>query len=101
MVKELKKKENKKIYLIKFLCGQNLKDWRKDGNFSKLYSAGSSKYGSVYWELSHEIDLLNYLVGKPDLFLQQCKYKTFNMNVHDISNTILIMEKKDCLVQFL
>ena len=46
---------------------------RKDGNFSKLYSAGSSKYGSVYWELSHEIDLLNYLVGKPDSFLQQCK----------------------------
>lgn len=95
LVKELKKKENKKIYLIKFLCGQNLKDWRKDGNFSKLYSAGSSKYGSVYWELSHEIDLLNYLVGKPDsLFCSNINSKTFNMNVHDISNTIFNYGKK-------
>ena len=101
MVKELKKKENKKIYLIKFLCGQNLKDWRKDGNFSKLYSAGSSKYGSVYWELSHEIDLLNYLVGKPDsLFCSNVNSKTFNMNVQDISNTIFNYGKKRFLVFF-
>ena len=94
LVNELKKKENKKIYLIKFLCGQNLKDWRKDVNYTKLYSAGSNKFGAVYWELSHEIDLLNYIVGKPDsLYSNNFNSRNLKVKVHDISNTIFNYKK--------
>ena len=64
MVKELKKKENKKIYLIKFY-GQNLKDWRKDGNFSKLYSADQVNMVRLLGIISRN-RFVNYLVGKPD-----------------------------------
>lgn len=95
LIKELSKNENKKIYLVKFLCGQNLKDWRKNKNIAKLYSAGSKKYGSVYWELSHEIDLLNYMIGKPDsLYSNNLNSETFNIGVNDISNTIFNYKKK-------
>jgi len=58
-------KKDKNIYLIKFYVGQNLKHWRRNGNFRKLFSAGNKYYGSVFWELCHEIDILNYIFRKP------------------------------------
>lgn len=58
-------KKDKNIYLIKFYVGQNLKQWRSPNNFRKLFSAGNKYYGSVFWELCHEIDILNYIFKKP------------------------------------
>ena len=87
---ELKKRENKKLFLVKFLCGQNLNDWRKNSNYKKLFSAGQKKYGSVYWELSHEIDLINFIIGKPSLVYSDHKCTNFlKVKGNDISNTIL------------
>ena len=95
LVKELIKKENKKIFLVKILCGQNLKDWRKHSDYKKLYSAGKKNYGAVYWELSHEIDLLNYILGKVDAVYSEHKNtKNLQINVHDLSNTILNFKNK-------
>lgn len=94
--KELKKRENKKLFLIKFLCGQNLKDWRKNSNYKNLFSAGQKKYGSVYWELSHEIDLVNFIVGKPNLVFSNHQNTNFlKIKVDDLSNTILNFKKKN------
>ena len=94
--KELKKKENKKLFLIKFLCGQSLKDWRKNSNYKSFLSAGQKKYGSVYWELSHEIDLVNFIVGKPNLIFSYHKNTNFlKTNVNDLSHTILNFKKKN------
>jgi len=59
-------KKDKDIYLIKFFVGQNLKQWRGYDNFRKLFSAGNKYYGAVFWELCHEIDILNYIFKKPE-----------------------------------
>jgi predicted dehydrogenase len=95
LVKELLKKENKKIFLVKILCGQNLKDWRKNSDYKKLYSAGKKNYGAVYWELSHEIDLLNHLLGKiTTVYSEHKNTENLKIKVHDLSNTILNFKNK-------
>ena len=93
--KELKKRVNKKLFLIKLFCGQNLKDWRKNSNYKKLFSAGNKNYGSVYWELSHEIDLVNYIIGRPNLVYSNHKNtNNLKIEVNDLSNTILNFKNK-------
>lgn len=95
LIKELKKKENRKIYLAKFFCGQNLKDWRKYKSYKKFYSAGKKYFASVFWELSHEIDLLNYIFGKPKTVYSDHKKTQINkLGVCDISNTIFSYDNK-------
>ena len=71
-------------------CGQNLKNWRKNSNYKILFSAGNKNYGSVYWELSHEIDLINFIIGKPSLVYSDHKNTNYlKIKVNDLSNTIL------------
>ena len=88
--KELKKKENKNVYLIKFFCGQNLKDWRKNKNYKNLFSAGNNYYGSVIWELCHDIDTLQYIYKKPKkIFSNITNSKYLKVNTSDISISTL------------
>ena len=93
--KELKKKENKKVFLFNFMCGQNLKDWRGKKNYKKLYSAGEKKYSSVYWELCHEIDLVNYLFGFPlKIYSSHLSTNFLKLNINDICNINFYFKKK-------
>ena len=99
--KELKKKENKNTYLIKFSCGQNLKDWRNKLNYKKLHSAGNNYYGSVNWELSHELDILQFIFDKPNkIFSKFTKTNYLKINTTDLSTTTLKFKNKktNCVV---
>jgi len=88
--KELRKKENKDVYLINFSCGQNLKEWRKNKNYKKLISAGNNYYGSVIWELCHDIDTLKYIYREPNkVFSKITNSKYLKINTGDISISTL------------
>jgi predicted dehydrogenase len=47
-----------------FYVGQNLADWRPEKDYRKSYSAKRSLGGGVLFDLSHELDLVNYLFGR-------------------------------------
>lgn len=64
MIQYLKKKIlKKKIIYINLNCLSYLPNWRKDIDYRKSYSSFAIKGGGVTNDLSHELDLANYLVG--------------------------------------
>tara|TARA_B100000674_G_C37969970_1_gene976437 strand:- start:2652 stop:3653 length:1002 start_codon:yes stop_codon:yes gene_type:complete len=92
---ELSKKVNKNIYLIKIFCGQNLKKWRINSDYKKLYSAGKNYLASVNWELSHEIDILNFIYKKPKkIFSSLNRTKLLDLNINDVSTSIMKFKNK-------
>lgn len=93
--KELKKRENKKIYLIQSNCGQNLKDWRNDKNYKKFYSAGKNFYSGVVWELCHDFDIMNYLLSIPNKVVAiHNRTGNLNIDVNDISSFLFKFKKR-------
>lgn len=79
-------KKNKDIYLIKFFVGQNLKQWRPSGDYRNLFSAGNKYYASVFWELCHEIDILNYIFKKPKfVYSNFTNTQKLNLQINDVS----------------
>ena len=46
------------------ICFSDVKKWRKNRKFEDTYSSKKAHGGGVALDLSHEIDLLQYLVGK-------------------------------------
>ena len=86
--KELKKSVNKNVYLVLFYCGQNLKNWRKNSNYKKLYAAGSKTLAAVHWELCREIDILQYIFDKPKkLFSKLTNTNKLNLKISDVAIT--------------
>ena len=84
----MKKNINKNVYLILFFCGQNLKNWRKNSNYRKLYSAGEKKLAAVQWELCHEIDSLQHIFDKPKkLFSKLTNTNKLNLKISDVAVT--------------
>jgi len=77
-IKELKKLISKnKLSYAHFKCFSNLNNWRNQ-DISKSISLKKDKGGGVINELSHEIDLANFLIGgisKIDGITKQRKYK--------------------------
>ena len=53
----------KKIYFIEISSLSFLPDWRKGVDFKKSYSSDFRKGGGVLRDLSHELDLLYFLMG--------------------------------------
>ncbi len=51
------------IYSASFSVGQFLPNWRPGRDYSKVYSASLNQGGGVLRDLSHEIDLLLWLLG--------------------------------------
>jgi predicted dehydrogenase len=82
------KSVNKSVYLVLFYCGQNLKNWRKNSNYKKLYAAGRKKLAAVHWELCHEVDILQYIFGKPKkLFSKLTSTNKLNLKISDVAIT--------------
>lgn len=68
LVKKLHEKINgQKILSIQAYVGQNLNDWRKNRKGVETYSGLKSAGGGVLRDLSHELDLVNWLVGPLEL----------------------------------
>tara|TARA_B100000768_G_scaffold181481_1_gene204659 strand:- start:3351 stop:4301 length:951 start_codon:yes stop_codon:yes gene_type:complete len=53
------------IYSGRFFVGQYLPDWRSGINHLESYSAFKDMGGGVIMDLVHEIDVAEYLLGKP------------------------------------
>ena len=53
------------INSARFFVGQYLPDWRPESNHLDSYSASKKMGGGVVMDLVHEIDIAEYLLGKP------------------------------------
>ena len=86
-----------KLISADFYCGSWLPDWRPSQDYKKSVSAVRELGGGVVLELSHEINLAQYILGKLDL-----KYAMIsNSNTLDIEKsvedtaTLLLTTKKN------
>ena len=63
-VKSLKEKvRGRKIRRAKFMCRSYLPDWRPELNHLESYSASSIRGGGALLDVSHEFDLVSYIMG--------------------------------------
>jgi len=96
-VKELKKIINnnlKNILKININTNSFLPSWRKK-NYTKSVSAKKIYGGGVVNELSHEIDLILYLFGKPkSLYASYLNTKFLKINTEDVADIIFNMSNK-------
>ena len=73
--------KNEKIISFLFEVGYDFKKWRKKQSFSKNYFLEKKKGGGVIFELIHEINLIQNLIGKIEYIktikkiLKQTKWK--------------------------
>ncbi len=75
-----------KIIEIESYCGSWLPDWRPNSNFKKSVSAQKNLGGGVLLELSHEIDLINFLFGPIEIkYASIQNTNSFDINVEDIA----------------
>lgn len=64
LVTELKERiKNKKIISARFYAGQYLPTWRPNIDYRDSYSAKKEEGGGILLDYSHDIDLINYLLG--------------------------------------
>jgi predicted dehydrogenase len=82
-------KENKLLH-FRFYVGYRYDLWRPNNDYSKLRSAGNKISAGVIWELSHEIDLLRFLLGnKIQVGAFLTKVSNLNIKVPDLANIII------------
>jgi len=65
------------VFFLEMNCKTFLPNWRNGRHYSQIYSSFKSKGGGVVNDLSHELDLLNYMFGK---------YKIISSYTNKISN---------------
>lgn len=90
--------ENKigKVNFARFFVGQYLPDWRPNSNHLESYSASKEMGGGVVMDLVHEIDVAEYLLGKPNSEIKSISDKVSNVTIDsvDISEIIYKTESK-------
>lgn len=96
-IKELKKTINNNLNnILKININTNsfLPLWRKK-NYTKSVSAKKKFGGGVINELSHEIDLILHLFGKPkSLYASYLNTKSLKINTEDVADIIFNMSNK-------
>ncbi len=96
-VRELKKLVNKNlknILRININTNSFLPSWRNK-NYQKSVSAQKKYGGGVMNELSHEIDLILYLFGRPkSVFARYVNTKSLKINTEDVVDVIFSMNSK-------
>lgn len=55
--------EGQRLLSAQLYCGQYLPDWRPGRDYRQVYSARAGLGGGVLRDLSHELDLANWLLG--------------------------------------
>ena len=77
------------ILSVRIQIGQYLPDWRKASDYRESVSARAELGGGVLNELSHEIDLLFWLFGTPELsFSHHSKRSLLTIDVEDFAEFI-------------
>ncbi|MBF0489164.1 MAG: Gfo/Idh/MocA family oxidoreductase [Candidatus Omnitrophica bacterium] len=88
--KELLK--NKKILHTRAVCSSYLPSWRPGTDYRKNYSSRYQEGGGVVLDLSHEFDLMTYLIG-PVKSIMGVKGRASNI-------TVDAEDFADCLIRF-
>lgn len=83
--KQLKKE---KINSFIFEVGHDFRKWRKKNSFKKNYFMSDKKGGGVIFELIHEINLIQNIIGKID-YIKTLKKKIISKNITDLSMSII------------
>lgn len=95
LIEELKKIIDRKNFnFVNIICFSNVEKWRKNIKFSKSYSSSKEQGGGVTKELSHELDLMNYIFKvKKIVFSMRKKISNLKGNADDTS--VLIGKTKN------
>jgi CMP-N,N'-diacetyllegionaminic acid synthase len=89
---------DEKIININVKCGQYLPTWRPDTNYRTSYSAFKEEGGGVLLDLSHEIDYVQWLVGKLiNIKSYQVKVSDLEINSDDLTMILAKTDEGDCV----
>lgn len=88
-LKEILKKKGTKILKGNIRTGYDLRKWRKI-SYSKSVSADKRKGGGVLLELSHDLNYLIWLLGKP-LWVSASLSKISNLKINTEDNAFLLV----------
>ena len=96
MIQELKQKiTGQKIIGSIFYVGQDLTTWRPDRDYRQVYSSKKSEGGGVLRDLSHELDMFQFLTGEPCLISAHGgHYSNLESDAEDTYSVIL--KSKEC-----
>lgn len=83
-----------KVIEADFYCGSWLPDWRKDINYKETVSSKTSLGGGVLLELSHEIDMANWIFGKLN-FIGSTISNSKSLEIDTFDNAGIIFRNKN------
>lgn len=80
----------KQINLVKIQCGQFLPEWRPGTDYKNSYSSNKSMGGGVDLDLTHEIDYMLWLFGRPSSidFIRTYNISSLEINSPDYFKAI-------------
>ncbi len=99
LIKRLKNEiKNEKIVYANIYCGQYLPSWRKDRDYKNTYSADLKKGGGVLLDLSHELDICQWLFGTLSSFkVNMGTFSDLKISSEDLVNIIGHTKKNTAL----
>ena len=79
------------LYTFRALVGHRLDQWRPGTDYQESYSANSLQGGGALLDLTHEIDLINWLTGPvKEIYGNLANISDLKMNAEDLVNLILV-----------
>jgi predicted dehydrogenase len=94
-LKEILKKKDEQLISANFYVGSYLPNWRKNRDYTNSYSSSLEKGGGVLRDLSHEIDLAIYLLGRVQS-LTALGGKNSNLNITSDDTFCILMNTIKC-----
>lgn len=83
-----------KVHHVRAEVGQYLPTWRKGVDYKASVSANRSLGGGATLELSHEIDYIYYLFGKPQMvFASEKKFSRLDIDVEDSTDILFLNDE--------
>ena len=88
-IKKYIQKNIKKVRIINLEVGYDVRKWRPQSKIENTVSVNKRLGGGAIFELSHEIDLAVWFLGKPDeIYCERQKLTNLDSNVEDVSKII-------------
>jgi predicted dehydrogenase len=86
----IEKNEFGPLYTYRAVVGQRLDQWRPGTDYKKSYSADRNQGGGALLDLTHEIDLIQWLTGPiNEIYANLATVSDLQMNAEDLVNLTL------------